>query len=34
MCVPGAFTKISHVAAKLLPQRTIMNIWLRQQHLK
>jgi hypothetical protein len=34
MCVPGAFTKISHVAAKLLPQRAIMNIWLRQQHLK
>ena len=27
------FTKISHVAAKLLPQRIMMKIWLRQQHL-
>ena len=27
------FTKISHVAAKLLPQRIMMKIWLKQQHL-
>ena len=25
------FTKISHVAAKLLPQRIMMKIWLKQQ---
>ena len=27
------FTKISHIAAKLLPQRMMMKIWLKQQHL-
>ena len=27
------FTKISHLAAKFLPQRTMMKIWLKQQHL-
>ena len=27
------FTKISHVVAKLLPQRIMMKIWLKQQHL-
>lgn len=27
-------TKIEHVGTKLLPQRVIMNIWLRQQKLK
>lgn len=31
--VYSIFTKISHLAAKILPQRMMMKIWLRQQHL-
>lgn len=31
--VYSLFTKISHLAAKILPQRMMMKIWLKQQHL-
>ena len=30
----GLYTKLSHIFAKLLPQRCMMGIWLRQQRLK
>lgn len=32
--VYGTHIKLQHLAAKLLPQRTMMELWLRQQHLK
>ena len=31
--VYSIFTKVSHIVAKLLPQRMMMKIWLKQQHL-
>ena len=30
----GLYTKLSHIVAKILPQRCMMGIWLRQQRLK
>lgn len=30
----GLYTKLSHIAAKILPQRCMMGIWLKQQRLK
>ena len=30
----GLYTKLSHIAAKMLPQRCMMGIWMRQQRLK
>lgn len=32
--VYGLYTKMSHLVAKILPQRCMMGIWLRQQRLK
>lgn len=29
----GLFVNFCHIGAKLLPQRTVMKIWLRQQHI-
>ena len=34
MSVYGARNKFQHVAAKLLPQRVVMNIWQHRQKLK
>ncbi|MFL8711152.1 SDR family NAD(P)-dependent oxidoreductase [Clostridioides sp. GD02377] len=32
--VYGINTKLSHVLAKLLPQKMVMKVWLKQQHIK
>lgn len=32
--VYGIYTKSSHLLAKLLPQKMMMQVWLKQQHIK
>ena len=33
LSVYGLYVKFCHIGAKLLPQRTVIGIWLRQQHI-
>ena len=34
LSVFGLYAKLGHSAAKLLPQRTVMRLWLLEQHLR
>lgn len=34
VCIPGAYAKLLQATTKLLPHRTVMNIWMRQNRLR